>query len=164
MSLEILNPPKQTHETSTPTQERDISLAASKAGAKCPICNNAGPEELSRQLIHLFNDHSFQHPLLSHVTRSFRSEQDIIPSESSEDYYRQRRNWVLEYPEYHLEILRLFTEMDETAGKAKVWTFIEVTGHPPGVRRHSITIMHWRRRQDEWLYYKREGVRGPALF
>lgn len=68
------------------------------------------------------------------------------------------------YPEYDCYPISIIADVDEREGTANVWVIMSVTGHPPTVRKESVTILHWVRGCNGWVMVRSVGIRGSQVY
>ncbi|KAK4498357.1 hypothetical protein PRZ48_011015 [Zasmidium cellare] len=54
------------------------------------------------------------------------------------------------YPDFHIEVKEMKTDLDAKAGWATVFVNLESSGLPKEVTRTSVTVFDWKRRNGEW--------------
>ncbi|KAK3053626.1 hypothetical protein LTR09_005370 [Extremus antarcticus] len=122
-------------------------------------------EGLARLLIGHIVDHDFTHlDFLKYLHDDYAA---YLEYRSDEPYLKGREVYLAGYqafvkahPGYTLEIESLHGDVDEKNGTAVVWMNLIVEGHSKGVRRQSITMQQWRRKDGGWRAYKQTGIRG----
>lgn len=69
-----------------------------------------------------------------------------------------------DYPEYHVAVKEMSTELDMRHGWANVLVFATMTGYPTGVNRQLVVMFKWRRSDRQWACTKVVTVRGGGRY
>lgn len=73
------------------------------------------------------------------------------------------RRGALEFPQSKVRILGMTSKVDPKRGLASLFTDMEITGRPPGVTIHSMTISEFKVCDGKWLCMKATGMRGNSM-
>jgi hypothetical protein len=65
-------------------------------------------------------------------------------------------------PDYRVEIIDQSVDLDDVAGHAVVFMFIEVVGRPTTVRREDALVFEWKRQNDVWQCHGHTAIRGSS--
>lgn len=83
-------------------------------------------------------------------------------SEDLVDHFAHHKKIASEFPEYHITILNMSSKIDLKRGIASLFSDLEITGRPPGVTIHSMTISEFKIIEGRWLCVKATGIRGNS--
>ncbi|KAK4504396.1 hypothetical protein PRZ48_005312 [Zasmidium cellare] len=83
---------------------------------------------------------------------------------SFKDYMRIQRRVTDQYPQYHVAVQEISTELDMRHGWANVLVFTSVTGYPLGVDRQVVTMFKWKRSERQWWCTKLSTLRGGGRY
>ena len=72
------------------------------------------------------------------------------------------RNAARADPDYHVTIINQSVDLDEQAGHAMVFIFIEITGRPASVRREDALVFEWKREGARWMCHGHTAIRGSG--
>jgi hypothetical protein len=65
-------------------------------------------------------------------------------------------------PDYRVGIIDQSVDLDDVAGHAVVFMFIEVTGRPTTIKREDALIFEWQRQGGVWKCYGHTAIRGSS--
>lgn len=65
-------------------------------------------------------------------------------------------------PDYRVEVIDQSVDLDDAAGHAVVFMFIEVMGRPTTVRREDALVFEWKRQNEIWQCYGHTAIRGSS--
>lgn len=145
------------------------SSPSSSYDSSAQISTAAYLEDLSARIIGRIRNQDWSHrDWVEHVGDNFTVyapaaflEQLNYPSTSTrEAYIESYKAFIKANPEYDCDPVSIEADVDEREGTAKVWIVMSVTGHPPLVRKESVSILHWVRTKDRWVAVKQVGIRG----
>lgn len=117
-------------------------------------------ERLSRAVIDSINNRSFQAPKKL-VAKNYRADIDELPK--TNDYDENEKDFrrvAKENPEYHIDVIDVTPDVDEVSGYAIVYCLLSVRGRPANVRRQSVSVVEWMRKDGSWQYYNATVMRG----
>lgn len=98
-----------------------------------------------------------------HVDDNFTAHLDNQASSYSwTEFVDILHNAVEADPEYSVDIINQSVDLDEVAGCATVYIFIEVTGRPKEVRREDALVFQWRKADEIWTCYNHHAIRGAS--
>lgn len=117
-------------------------------------------EKNSRAVIDSINSRCYS-AATSLVATTYRSDiDDLSKTKSYSDSKKQFQQISQKHPEYHVEVVNVSADVDEESGYAIVYCLLSVTGRPANVRRQSVSVVEWMRRDGQWQYYNATVVRG----
>jgi hypothetical protein len=123
-------------------------------------------EQLATSLNGHISAHDFTHPeLLHHLDENYTAHLEYLPGSSQHprgraDFLEGFRRYVDAYPDYSMQIESIVAEVNEKNGTATVWLLLNITGHPKGLRRQSVTVQAYRRKGGVWRAVRQNGIRG----
>ena len=65
-------------------------------------------------------------------------------------------------PDYRVSIIDQSVDLDDVAGHAVVFMFIEVTGRPATIKREDALVFEWQRQDGVWKCYGHTAIRGSS--
>lgn len=124
-------------------------------------------ERLADRLLVHVAEHDFSHPdLYEYIVEDYTAYLEYF---TEEQLLKGRNTFLSSYqafvdanPHYSVELESVIADVNEKNGTAAVWMLINVTGHPAGVRRQSVTMQQFKRKGGKWRAYKQSGIRGMA--
>ncbi|KAF2169529.1 hypothetical protein M409DRAFT_19942 [Zasmidium cellare ATCC 36951] len=151
-SLALLLPPASTNENNSPSYPTDQKFAQTPATSEL--------ETLTRTVIDAINARSYQ-PIHNLVASTYKADlDDISRSDSYDQDVTQLWNLSSDNPGYRVEVMEVEADVDERGGYAIVYCLLSVTGRPANIRRQSVSIVEWMRRNGQWQFYKATLMRG----
>lgn len=75
-------------------------------------------------------------------------------------FLQLQRETSEQFPQYHMKITGISSDVEEQKGMGRVFTTLEVTGIPPGVVRQSMVMSEYKLLDGRWLCTRSVGVRG----
>lgn len=123
-------------------------------------------EDLNCRITYRIATHDWTHPdfneLISEDYRSYLEYQSTPYACGRKTYIANYRAFVEANPAYWIEPICTVADVRDDNSTAVVWMLLRVSGHPRGVQRESVTVVHWRRRRGKWQAYKQTGIRGAG--
>lgn len=121
-------------------------------------------EQLNARMVGRVSDHDWTHTdfqdFMDPDYKAYLEYNDIPMSKNRDEYLENFKSFTNAYPDYSIGIHSINADVDDKHGKAKVWLFLRVYGHPKDLVRESVTVVHWRRKKGKWVCYKQNGIRG----
>lgn len=126
-------------------------------------------EYISARVIDLIRTHNWTHKdwklyvaenFTTYAPAAFLEQLSNPTTTTRQAYIDNYKAFADANPEYDCEPVSIEADVDEKEGTAKVWIVMSVTGHPPSVRKESVTILFWVRTDDRWVLVKQVGIRG----
>ena len=149
-----------THEGKTSLEILGIKPSGK---GEAPTATEEYLKGLSITLLEILNNKNFEDPSIKHLAPDIYSEhtadhQTVIAT-SRDDLVDAVQSMVAEIPDYHAEFLDSGAKVTERTGKGTVWVLRLLTGLSDGLRRESVSVLHWELRDGEWLCTKHRGLR-----
>lgn len=121
-------------------------------------------KSLSVTLLDVFHSKDFSHPAVNSVASDIESRHDedheIITASGKENLLEVLGDMDEQLAKYHAEFLDCGAKVSEKTGKGTVWILRMLTGLPDGLRRESVSVLNWERRDSEWYCTRYRGLRG----
>jgi len=97
------------------------------------------------------------------VTPSFRAHFENFPHPLTlAEHSNILRKTIQEFPDYHVEIKSVCSQVSEEEGTAVVYMETEVTGAPKEVKTILVNEFMWRREDGVWKCYHHNGMKGVS--
>lgn len=127
-------------------------------------------EDRARATIQAINERNFDlsSPEWSHINLSpaFRADaaDTMFRWPSADPHFETHadvlRSFVDKFPNYHLEIQAMFTEVSKRHDSAQVYINLETFGYPRGILLHTVLILEFRFVVGYWMCVNCKGMRG----
>ena len=121
-------------------------------------------KSLSLTLLNVLCNKDFNNPAIQYVASDIESHHDAhhetITASGKENLIEALKDMVGVLPNYHAQFLDSGARVSERTGKGTVWVLRMLTGLPDGLRRESVSVLNWERRDSEWVCTKHRGIRG----
>lgn len=99
------------------------------------------------------------------ISPRFRAYFENVPQPLTLEEYKVVAQQTIErFPEYHIDVQNVSSEIDELQGNAIVYLEGEVTGAPPGTRMVLMNEFRWKRDGGAWLCWLHRGMKGMSEF
>ena len=143
-SLDLLGLPSlEKADSASPTEERLKSISVT--------------------LLNILNHKKFDNPALRHLALDIESHHDAdhetVFASGKENLIEALKSMTDRLPNYHAEFLDSGAKVSERTGKGTVWVLRRLTGLPDGLRRESVSVLNWEKREGEWYCTKHRGMR-----
>lgn len=103
---------------------------------------------------------------LEHLAPDFEAQHDNFPARLSFAENMASSRFLAEQdPSFHLEIVNISTNIQESRTLASVWLEMDVTGINPGVTMKGFSELKWRLSGEDgkWYCYRHLGMRGSLM-
>lgn len=103
---------------------------------------------------------------LEHLAPDFEAQHDNFPARLSFAENMASSRYLAEQdPSFHLEVVHISTNIQDSRTLASVWIEMNVTGISPGVVVKGFSELRWRLSGDDgkWYCYRHLGMRGSSM-
>ncbi|CZT15379.1 uncharacterized protein RCC_01245 [Ramularia collo-cygni] len=137
--------------------------------------SSSGKESIATQLEHICvggalatNNRDFDYlknDLWKVVTPTFRAHFENFPHPLTlAEHSNILRQTIREFPDYHVEIKSVCSQVSEDEGNAIVYMETEITGAPKNVKTYLINEFLFRREEGVWRCHHHNGMKGISDF
>lgn len=103
---------------------------------------------------------------LKHLAPDFEAQHDNFPAKLSFQENMDSSRYLAEQnPDFHLDIVHISTNIQESRTLASVWLEMNVSGISPGVVMKGFSELKWRLSGEDgkWYCYRHLGMRGSLM-